>query len=78
MTRKATVDEDKCRGAGQRVLPAPDVFDPRDEDRDVFDRRDEDRIVVLLDATPPEPAHPTVREAAVMCPAAATERSESE
>lgn len=40
---KITVDEEKCCGAGQCVLIAPEVFD----------QRDEDGIVALLDATPP-------------------------
>lgn len=39
---KITVDEEKCCGAGQCVLIAPEVFD----------QRDEDGIVVLLDAEP--------------------------
>lgn len=39
-----TIDEDKCCGAGQCVLIAPDVFD----------QRDDDGIVILLDAQPPE------------------------
>jgi ferredoxin len=55
------VDEDKCCGAGQCVLLAPEVFD----------QREDDGIVILLDPAPPEPAHATVREAASVCPAAA-------
>ncbi|MBL3808009.1 ferredoxin [Streptomyces diastaticus] len=58
---KITVDEEKCCGAGQCVLIAPEVFD----------QRDEDGIVVLLDATPPAGRHDGVREAAEVCPAAA-------
>ena len=58
---KIVVDEDKCCGAGSCVLLAPDVFD----------QRDEDGVVVLLDAEPAEHLHPAVREAAVVCPAAA-------
>ncbi|MFE3827354.1 ferredoxin [Streptomyces sp. NPDC059092] len=58
---KVTVDEDKCCGAGQCVLVAPEVFD----------QRDDDGIVILL-APEPDPAeHTTVREAAAVCPAAA-------
>ncbi|QXE38510.1 ferredoxin [Streptomyces sp. GMY02] len=63
---KATVDEAMCCGAGQCVLPSPDVFD----------QRDEDGVVVLLDAAPPEPLHTVVREAARVCPAAAISLSE--
>lgn len=55
------IDEDKCCGAGQCVLVAPDVFD----------QRDEDGVVVLLDANPPAGRLDAVREAAAVCPAAA-------
>jgi ferredoxin len=58
---KLTVDQDKCCGAGQCVLLAPDVFD----------QREEDGIVVLLDETPADALHAVVREAASVCPAAA-------
>jgi ferredoxin len=58
---KVSVDQDKCCGAGTCVLLTPDVFD----------QRDEDGIVVLLDGTPPERLHDTVREAASVCPGAA-------
>ncbi|MDT7803871.1 MAG: hypothetical protein QOI78_7304 [Actinomycetota bacterium] len=61
-----TVDEEKCCGAGQCVLAAPDVFD----------QRDEDGIVVLLDATPPSEQHAAVREAAAVCPAVAIDVQE--
>lgn len=64
---KITVDEDKCCGAGQCVLIAPEVFD----------QRDDDGIVVLLDAAPPEEQHEAVREAAGVCPAAAIALSDS-
>ncbi|MCK2214812.1 ferredoxin [Actinomadura sp. ATCC 31491] len=60
---KVTVDEDKCCGAGQCVLIAPEVFD----------QRDEDGIVVLLEAEPGEDRHAAVREAAAVCPAFAIE-----
>lgn len=56
-----TVDQDRCCGAGQCVLLAPEVFD----------QRDEDGIVVLLDARPPQSRHEIVREAADVCPTAA-------
>lgn len=60
---KITVDEDKCCGAGQCVLLAPDVFD----------QREDDGIVILLDAAPPEALHTIVNEAAAVCPAGAIE-----
>ncbi|EWC61088.1 Ferredoxin [Actinokineospora spheciospongiae] len=63
---KVTVDEDRCCGAGQCVLLAPDVFD----------QRDEDGIVVLLDPAPRPDLHEAVREAAEVCPAAAIEIAE--
>ncbi|WAL69335.1 ferredoxin [Amycolatopsis cynarae] len=63
---KVTVDEEKCCGAGQCVLLAPEVFD----------QRDEDGIVILLDAGPAPALHPAVREAASVCPAAAIALSE--
>ncbi|MFJ8927452.1 MULTISPECIES: ferredoxin [unclassified Streptomyces] len=58
---KITVDEEKCCGAGQCVLIAPEVFD----------QRDEDGIVILLDAAPAAEHHEGVRESAGVCPAAA-------
>ncbi|GIF00534.1 ferredoxin [Paractinoplanes rishiriensis] len=58
---KITVDEDRCCGAGQCVMTAPDVFD----------QRDEDGIVVLLDPSPPDDRLVVVRNAEAMCPAAA-------
>ncbi|MED7927983.1 ferredoxin [Nonomuraea sp. LP-02] len=63
---KVTIDEDKCCGAGQCVLIAPEVFD----------QRDEDGIVVLLNAEPGAGQHAAVREAAAVCPAFAIEVSE--
>ncbi|WP_436735741.1 ferredoxin [Streptomyces sp. BBFR102] len=63
---KITVDEEKCCGAGQCVLIAPEVFD----------QRDEDGIVVLLDAAPPAEQHDAVRESAEVCPAAAIQVTE--
>ncbi|WP_306316991.1 MULTISPECIES: ferredoxin [unclassified Streptomyces] len=62
---KITVDQDKCCGAGQCVLIAPEVFD----------QRDEDGIVVLLDSQPPADQDVLVDEAASVCPAAAIELS---
>lgn len=58
---KIDIDEEKCCGAGQCVLAAPDVFD----------QRDEDGIVVLLDAAPSADQLAAVNEAAQLCPAAA-------
>ncbi|MFD7668837.1 ferredoxin [Streptomyces sp. NPDC059788] len=58
---KITIDEDKCVGAGQCVLVAPEVFD----------QRDEDGVAVLLTEEPPAAAHGEVDEAARICPAAA-------
>ncbi|WP_328377416.1 ferredoxin [Streptomyces sp. NBC_00440] len=60
---KIAIEEDKCCGAGQCVLVAPEVFD----------QRDEDGIVVLLDPDPPQEQYGNVREAAAVCPAAAIE-----
>ncbi|MFJ4921294.1 ferredoxin [Streptomyces sp. NPDC088725] len=58
---RISIEEDKCCGAGQCVLVAPEVFD----------QRDEDGVVVLLDAEPPAGQHENVRNAAAVCPAAA-------
>ncbi|MGC4807571.1 ferredoxin [Micromonospora sp. DT233] len=58
---RITIDEEKCCGAGQCVLVAPEVFD----------QRDSDGVVVLLDAAPPVEQTDNVRNAAAMCPAAA-------
>ncbi|MEV0612734.1 ferredoxin [Nonomuraea sp. NPDC050404] len=63
---KVTVDEDKCCGAGNCVLLAPEVFD----------QREDDGIVILLDAEPAAGHHPEVREAAAVCPAGAIEVAE--
>jgi ferredoxin len=60
---KVVIDQDRCVGAGQCVLAAPEVFD----------QREEDGIVVLLQESPPEELHAQVREAAQICPALAIE-----
>ncbi|GAA3104509.1 ferredoxin [Nonomuraea sp. NPDC049419] len=60
---KVIVDEDKCCGAGQCVLLAPEVFD----------QREDDGIVILLDDSPGPDQHAVVREAAAVCPGAAIE-----
>ncbi|MEV4015146.1 ferredoxin [Nonomuraea angiospora] len=64
---KVSVEADKCVAAGQCVLLAPEVFD----------QREEDGVVVLLDETPAAEQHDTVREAAMVCPAAAILLAES-
>jgi ferredoxin len=64
---KVIVDQDKCVGAGQCVLTAPEVFD----------QRDEDGIVVLLQENPPAEHHEAVRTAAQVCPALAIEVHEA-
>jgi ferredoxin len=64
---KVAVEQDKCVGAGQCVLLAPDVFD----------QRDEDGSVVLLAENPPAELHEDVREAARVCPALAIQLTES-
>jgi ferredoxin len=56
-----TIDQEKCCGAGQCVLAAPEVFD----------QREDDGIVVLLNPDPPEDQHAATRDAAALCPAAA-------
>jgi ferredoxin len=60
------LDQDKCCGAGQCVLAAPEVFD----------QRDEDGIAVLLDARPSPALYEQVRDAAAICPAGAIRLAE--
>jgi ferredoxin len=55
------LDQDRCVGAGQCVMAAPDVFD----------QREDDGIAVLLDPTPPAEQADNVREAVAVCPAMA-------
>ncbi len=64
---KVKTHEDRCVGAGQCVLQAPDVFD----------QRDEDGVVVLLNEAPAPELHGAVRDAAALCPAAAIEFEEA-
>jgi ferredoxin len=64
---KVAVEQDKCVGAGQCVLLAPDVFD----------QRDEDGSVVLLQENPAAELHDDVRQAAQVCPALAIQLAES-
>ncbi|RZT86794.1 ferredoxin [Pseudonocardia sediminis] len=58
---KIEIDQEKCIGAGQCVLSAPDVFD----------QREEDGIVVLLDEVPAEERWAGARDAAAVCPSGA-------
>jgi ferredoxin len=55
------IEQRRCVSAGHCVVAAPDVFD----------QREDDGVVILLDADPPEREHENVREAALLCPAAA-------
>lgn len=56
---KVKVDREKCVGAGQCVMAAPDVFD----------QQEEDGIVILLDESPDESRRAKVAKAARLCPA---------
>lgn len=58
---KVSIDQDRCVGAGQCVLVAPDVYD----------QRDEDGVAFLLTEEPEETQHAAVEESAKVCPAAA-------
>lgn len=55
------VDQSACVGAGQCVMAAADVFD----------QREDDGVVILLADFPSAESHASVREAAMLCPAAA-------
>ena len=55
---RIVVDVDRCRGAGQCALTAPEVFD-QDED---------DGTVVVLVDEPPSDLHQSVARAAQLCP----------
>lgn len=55
---RIVTDRDRCMGAGQCVLHAPEVFD----------QSDEDGIVLLRTDAPPADQHEAVRLAARMCP----------
>jgi ferredoxin len=55
------IDQDKCCGAGQCVMAAPEVFD----------QREDDGIVVLLNGEPADDQLEPVREAIRICPALA-------
>lgn len=61
MTVHVAVDREKCCGAGQCVLLAPEVFD----------QGEEDGLVVLLEPSPGEEHRTAVAEAAAVCPTGA-------
>ena len=58
---KVTIDRNKCVGAGQCVLAAPEVFA----------QSDEDGLVVLRVQTPSTELREPVRAAANLCPSLA-------
>jgi ferredoxin len=60
------VDREKCVGAGQCVLAAPDVFD----------QDDHDGLVSVLLRDLPSDQHDAAREAELTCPARAIELQE--
>ncbi|MFD9665119.1 ferredoxin [Rhodococcus sp. NPDC059968] len=53
------IDHDRCCGAGQCVLAAPEVFD----------QADDTGLVILLDENLSDELLPVVQEAALVCPA---------
>jgi ferredoxin len=55
---KIHIDHDRCRGAGQCALTAPELFD----------QSEDDGTVVLLDDQPPPELHARARLAASLCP----------
>lgn len=63
---RISVDTDRCVGAGQCVLSAPDVFD-----------QDDMGIVLVLAEPADEPAWEAARQAGVICPSQAITVSES-
>ena len=64
MSRHIATDRDRCVGAGQCVLAAPDVFDQSDEDG---------RVLLRPAASPDAPA---VRAAIDLCPSRALSLAE--
>lgn len=61
-----SVDTDRCVGAGQCVLSAPEVFD-----------QDDNGIVMVLAEPAGEPEREAVRQAALVCPSQAITVTES-
>ena len=64
---KVITDRDKCIGAGQCVLIAPQVFD----------QSEDDGTVLVLQENPPAESHSAVSQAASVCPGMAIEVEES-
>jgi ferredoxin len=60
MTMRISIDTDRCVGAGQCVLSAPDVFD-----------QDDDGLVMVLAVEPAESEGKAVRQAREICPSQA-------
>lgn len=58
---KLSIDQEKCVGAGQCVLTAPEIYD----------QRDEDGVAFLLVEEPEEHHREAVEESARVCPAGA-------
>jgi ferredoxin len=55
---KIQIDHDRCRGAGQCVLNAPELFD----------QSDDDGTVIVLDHEPAPELRDSARLAAALCP----------
>ncbi|MGR3931930.1 MULTISPECIES: ferredoxin [Streptomyces] len=55
---RVEVDRDRCRGAGQCTLRAPELFD----------QSEDDGMVIVLDDRPPPALHEKARLAARLCP----------
>jgi ferredoxin len=63
---KVSVETDRCVAAGHCVLAAAEVFE----------QNDDDGVVVLLEDEPGPEHHEAIRQAAILCPAAAIRLSE--
>lgn len=61
MATRIEFDEPRCVASGLCVMAAPDVFD----------QRDDDGIAIVLAEEPADESLPGVREAVMLCPAAA-------